>query len=93
MQVASVPCTFKVLRMPRVSCEAIPALIAAGVDPNEVNEDCVVPLILAAHYSHLECVRALCDNGANVNLAAEARLWEKPVFKRFQVFVVQSCSI
>mmetsp|Transcript_42831 Transcript_42831/g.87597 ORF Transcript_42831/g.87597 Transcript_42831/m.87597 type:complete len:700 (+) Transcript_42831:88-2187(+) len=51
--------------------EAIPALIAAGVDPNEGNEDCVVPLILAAHYGHLECVRALCDNGANVNLAAE----------------------
>jgi len=51
--------------------EAIPALIAAGVDPNEGNEDRVVPLILAAHYGHLSCVQALCDGGANMNLAAE----------------------
>ncbi|CAJ1357934.1 unnamed protein product, partial [Effrenium voratum] len=51
--------------------EAITALIAAGLDPNEGNEDGVVPLILAAHYGFLPCVKALCDNGADINLAAE----------------------
>lgn len=51
--------------------EVIPALIAAGLDPNEGNEDALVPLILAAHYGHLDCVRALCKGGAKVNLAAE----------------------
>ena len=42
-------------------------------DPNEGNEDAVVPLILAAHYGHLACVKALCDGGADMNLAAEAQ--------------------
>ena len=51
--------------------EAIGALIAAGLDPNEGNEDALVPLILAAHYGHLGCVRALCEGGAKINLAAE----------------------
>mmetsp|Transcript_28463 Transcript_28463/g.65990 ORF Transcript_28463/g.65990 Transcript_28463/m.65990 type:complete len:704 (-) Transcript_28463:268-2379(-) len=59
------------------TAEAVTLLIRARIDPNEGNEEGLVPLILAAHYGHLACVRALCSGGADVNLAAEG--WGTPL--------------
>lgn len=59
------------------SAEAVDLLIKSRIDANTVNEDGVSPIILAAHYGNLSCVRALCVGGADVNLSAEG--WGTPL--------------
>eukprot|EP00931_Biecheleriopsis_adriatica_P075689 TRINITY_DN49492_c0_g1_i1.p1 TRINITY_DN49492_c0_g1~~TRINITY_DN49492_c0_g1_i1.p1 ORF type:complete len:708 (-),score=158.60 TRINITY_DN49492_c0_g1_i1:95-2218(-) len=59
------------------SPQAVACLLEARIDPNEANEDGVVPLILAAHYGSLRCAQALCEGGADVNLSAEG--WGTPL--------------
>jgi ankyrin repeat protein len=47
-------------------------LLAAGADPNEIEEaGDVTPLMLAAERGDLEMVKALVDGGADVNALAE----------------------
>jgi len=58
------------------SPEVLSALLGASsksccLNPDEKNEDGMVPLILAAHYGSLPLVKLLLDAGADVNLVAD----------------------
>ena len=44
---------------------ALRLLIAAGVDVNQMDDGKVTPLMLAASLLNVECVRLLCDSGAD----------------------------
>lgn len=51
--------------------EIIRVLLAAGAHVNMVNQDNNTALYLACEYCHLECVRILLDNGADMEIAAD----------------------
>mmetsp|Transcript_64285 Transcript_64285/g.114205 ORF Transcript_64285/g.114205 Transcript_64285/m.114205 type:complete len:708 (-) Transcript_64285:40-2163(-) len=53
------------------SVEAVKLMLDRKVPVDEPNEDGVTPLMLAAHTGELEVVKALCDAGADLNVAAD----------------------
>lgn len=58
--------------------ERVATLLAAGADPNQLDDQGMTPLIWAVYGGHLEITELLCRGGADVDLrraTGETALW------------------
>lgn len=53
----------------------VEALLAAGANPNTRMENNITPVYVASSYGKIDTVKALIENGGDVNAAAELLLW------------------